>query len=664
MGFILANLVIVESPAKAKTIQKYLGKGYEVIASMGHIRDLPKSKLGVDVDNDFEPIYVDIKGKEDLIKELKKKAKKSDAVYLATDPDREGEAISWHLAQMLGVDMTKENRVTFNEITKTGVKYGMEHPRVIDTKLVDAQQARRILDRIVGYKISPFLWRKVRRGLSAGRVQSVAMRIIMDREEEIRKFQQQEYWSIDAKLAAKGYARKPFPAKLYSVDGKKLELTSIPNEERAREIVAMLDNAEYLVGTVKKGVRRKSPSPPFITSTLQQEASRRLGYQSRRTMKVAQELYEGVELEDAGATGLITYMRTDSLRISDEAAQQAEDYIVGKYGKDYLPSTRRVFKSKKNAQDAHEAIRPSDPALTPDSIKKSLSAEQYKLYKLIWERFIASQMANALLDTVAVDINAANCVFKASGFTVRFDGFTVLYEDTKESEEEGSAALPPLEEGALLNLKELAPNQHFTQPPARYTEASLIKTLEENGIGRPSTYAPTITTILGRNYVEREGKALKPTALGEVTTKLMEEQFSNIVDVTFTANMEKGLDEVEEGHASYVDTLRDFYGPFIETLEQAEKNMDGTRIKVPDEETDVVCELCGRKMVIKTGRLSRPGATANSSPARDSRSAGTRRRLSRKPEESARFVVEKCWLKSPKTERAIMAVSTTPSASL
>ena len=605
MGFILANLVIVESPATAKTIQKYLGKGYEVIASMGHIRDLPKSKLGVDVDNDFEPIYVDIKGKEDLIKELKKKAKKSDAVYLATDPDREGEAISWHLAQMLGVDMTKENRVTFNEITKTGVKYGMEHPRVIDTKLVDAQQARRILDRIVGYKISPFLWRKVRRGLSAGRVQSVAMRIIMDREEEIRKFQQQEYWSIDAKLAAKGYARKPFPAKLYSVDGKKLELTSIPNEERAREIVAMLDNAEYLVGTVKKGVRRKSPSPPFITSTLQQEASRRLGYQSRRTMKVAQELYEGVELEDAGATGLITYMRTDSLRISDEAAQQAEDYIVGKYGKDYLPSTRRVFKSKKNAQDAHEAIRPSDPALTPDSIKKSLSAEQYKLYKLIWERFIASQMANALLDTVAVDINAANCVFKASGFTVRFDGFTVLYEDTKESEEEGSAALPPLEEGALLNLKELAPNQHFTQPPARYTEASLIKTLEENGIGRPSTYAPTITTILGRNYVEREGKALKPTALGEVTTKLMEEQFSNIVDVTFTANMEKGLDEVEEGHASYVDTLRDFYGPFIETLEQAEKNMDGTRIKVPDEETDVVCELCGRKMVIKTGRFGK-----------------------------------------------------------
>lgn len=601
----LANLVIVESPAKAKTIQKYLGKGFDVIASMGHIRDLPKSKLGVDVDNDFAPMYVDIKGKEDLIKELKKKAKKSENIYLATDPDREGEAISWHLAQLLGVDLSKENRVTFNEITKSGVKYGMDHPRVIDGKLVDAQQARRILDRIVGYKISPFLWRKVRKGLSAGRVQSVAVRIIMDREEEIRKFKQQEYWSIDAKLTAKGYAKKPFPAKLYSIDGKKLELAGIPNEERAREIIADLDNAEYSISNVKKGVRRKSPSPPFITSTLQQEASRRLGYQSRRTMKIAQELYEGIELEEIGATGLITYMRTDSLRISNEAADQADAYIIEKYGKEYLPTTRRTFKSKKNAQDAHEAIRPSDPALTPDSIKKSLSAEQYKLYKLIWERFIASQMANALLDTVAVDISAAQYLFKASGFTVKFDGFTVLYEDTKDTEEEDSAALPPLETGNLLSLKELAPNQHFTQPPARFTEASLIKTLEENGIGRPSTYAPTITTILARGYVEREAKSLKPTALGEVTTKLMEEQFANIVDVTFTANMEKNLDEVEEGKVDYVETLRSFYGPFIDTLETAEKNMDGTRVKVPDEETDVVCDLCGRNMVIKIGRFGK-----------------------------------------------------------
>ena len=601
----LSNLVIVESPAKAKTIKKYLGKDFEVVASMGHVRDLPKSKFGVDVDHDFTPMYVDIKGKEDLIKDLKKAAKKRDAIFLATDPDREGEAISWHLAQMLGVDMNQPNRVTFNEITKSGVKYGMDHPRMIDVKLVDAQQARRVLDRIVGYKISPFLWRKVRKGLSAGRVQSVAVRIIMDREEEIRAFKQQEYWSIDAKLAAKGHAKKPFPAKLYAIDGKKLELTAIPDEKRAREIVESLDGADYIVSNVKKGVRRKSPAPPFITSTLQQEASRRLGYQSRRTMKVAQELYEGVEIEGIGATGLITYMRTDSLRISDEAAEQAKIYITDTYGKEYLPATRRVFKTKKNAQDAHEAIRPSDPSLTPDRVKKDLTAEQYKLYKLIWERFIASQMANALLDTVAVDIEAANCLFKASGFTVKFDGFTVLYEESKDTDDENTASLPPLEAGNVLTLKELTPNQHFTQPPARYTEASLIKTLEENGIGRPSTYAPTITTILARGYVERENKSLKPTALGEVTTKLMEEQFAKIVDVTFTANMEKTLDEVEEGNVDYPKMLSGFYDDFMTTLEQAEKNMDGTRVKVPDEETDIVCELCGRKMVIKTGRFGK-----------------------------------------------------------
>ena len=601
----LSNLVIVESPAKAKTIKKYLGKDFEVVASMGHVRDLPKSKFGVDVDHDFTPMYVDIKGKEDLIKDLKKAAQKSDAIFLATDPDREGEAISWHLAQMLGVDMNQPNRVTFNEITKSGVKYGMDHPRTIDVKLVDAQQARRVLDRIVGYKISPFLWRKVRKGLSAGRVQSVAVRIIMDREEEIRAFKQQEYWSIDAKLAAKGHAKKPFPAKLYAIDGKKLELTAIPDEKRAREIVESLDGADYIVSNVKKGVRRKSPAPPFITSTLQQEASRRLGYQSRRTMKVAQELYEGVEIEGIGATGLITYMRTDSLRISDEAAEQAKIYITDTYGKEYLPATRRVFKTKKNAQDAHEAIRPSDPSLTPDRVKKDLTAEQYKLYKLIWERFIACQMANALLDTVAVDIEAANCLFKASGFTVKFDGFTVLYEESKDTDDENTASLPPLEAGNVLTLKELTPNQHFTQPPARYTEASLIKTLEENGIGRPSTYAPTITTILARGYVERENKSLKPTALGEVTTKLMEEQFAKIVDVTFTANMEKTLDEVEEGNVDYPKMLSGFYDDFMTTLEQAEKNMDGTRVKVPDEETDIVCELCGRKMVIKTGRFGK-----------------------------------------------------------
>ena len=601
----LSNLVIVESPAKAKTIKKYLGKGYEVVASMGHVRDLPKSRLGVDPDHDFAPQYVDIKGKEELIRELKKAAKKSDFVYLATDPDREGEAISWHLAQMLGVDMSQKNRVTFNEITKSGVHYGMEHPRVIDQKLVDAQQARRILDRIVGYKLSPFLWRKVRKGLSAGRVQSVAVRIIMDREEEIRAFKQQEYWSIDAKLTAKGYAKKPFPAKLYAIDGNKLELCGIPDEQSARAIVEDLGGAEYAVSNVKKGVRRKSPAPPFITSTLQQEASRRLGYQSRRTMKIAQELYEGVEIEGIGAVGLITYMRTDSLRISDEAAAQAEAYITETYGKEYLPSSRRVFKTKKNAQDAHEAIRPADPMLTPDRVKGDLTAEQYKLYRLIWERFIASQMANALLDTVAVDISAGKYLFKASGFTVRFDGFTILYEETKEEGDESAAALPPLETGSLLTLRELTPNQHFTQPPARYTEASLIKTLEEKGIGRPSTYAPTITTILARNYVEREGKSLKPTPLGEVITKLMEEQFPKIVDVHFTADMEKELDDVEEGEESYTHMLSQFYTPFMDSLAKAEKNMDGTRVKVPDEETDVICELCGRKMVIKTGRFGK-----------------------------------------------------------
>lgn len=601
----MSNLVIVESPAKAKTIKKYLGKDFDVIASMGHVRDLPKSKLGVDVENDFTPQYVDIKGKEDLIKELKKKAKKSDSVFLATDPDREGEAISWHLAQMLGVDLTQHNRVTFNEITKSGVQNGMANPRTIDLKLVDAQQARRVLDRIVGYKISPFLWRKIRKNLSAGRVQSVSVRIIMDREEEIRAFKQQEYWSIDAKLTAKGYAKKPFPAKLTAIDGKRLELCSLPDEQHAREVAASLDKAVYTITGIKKGVRKKSPAAPFITSTLQQEASRRLGYQSLRTMKIAQELYEGVEIEGIGATGLITYMRTDSLRISDEAATQAENYITETYGKEYLPASRRAFKSKKNAQDAHEAIRPSDPSLSPERVKSSLSPEQFKLYRLIWERFIASQMANALLDTVSVDITAGNCLFKASGFTVKFDGFTVLYEETKEGEDEDAASLPPMAQGDILNLEELTPNQHFTQPPARFTEASLIKTLEENGIGRPSTYAPTIATILKRGYVERENKSLKPTALGEVTTKLMEEQFSNIVNVDFTANMEKNLDQVEEGKAEYSKMLADFYMGFEEMLERAEKNMDGTRLKVPDEETDVVCELCGRNMVIKTGRYGK-----------------------------------------------------------
>ncbi|WP_312641978.1 type I DNA topoisomerase [Hydrogenoanaerobacterium sp.] len=594
------NLVIVESPAKAKTIMKYLGPGFDVIASMGHIRDLPKSKLGVDVDNNFEPQYIPIKGKEELVRILKKKAKASKTVYLATDPDREGEAISWHLAHLLDLDLNAVNRITFNEITKTGVRYGMDHPRTIDIDLVNAQQARRILDRIVGYKISPFLWRKIKRGLSAGRVQSVAVRLIVDRENEIRAFITEEYWSIDAKLLGKE-STKQIPAKLYGKD-KKLD---IKTGEEANAILEELKGVKYLVENVKKSVRKKSPAPPFTTSTMQQEASRKLGFQARRTMKAAQELYEGIDVKDMGAVGLITYMRTDSLRISEEAQQQAEEFITGKYGKDYLPQARRQYKSKNNSQDAHEAVRPTMPSLTPDEAKESLSSDQYKLYKLIWERFIASQMATALLDTVAVDIRAGEYLFKASGYSVKFDGFTVLYEEGKDEESEEGGALPAMEIGDELSLKELLPNQHFTQPPARFTEASLIKTLEENGIGRPSTYAPTITTILARNYVERDAKVLKPTPLGEVTTQLMEEQFKNIVDVTFTANMEHDLDSVETGDADWVKTLHKFYDDFAATLENAEKNMDGTRMKVPEEESDVDCELCGRRMVIKSGRFGK-----------------------------------------------------------
>ena len=597
----MSNLVIVESPAKAKAIQKYLGKDYDVVASMGHIRDLPKSRLGVDVEHNFEPHYIAIKGKEEIIRNLKAKAKKSDHIYLATDPDREGEAISWHLAHLLKIPTDDENRVTFNEITKSGVQSGMEHPRKIDQDLVDAQQARRILDRIVGYKISPFLWKKIKSGLSAGRVQSVAVRLIVDREEEIRAFKPEEYWSIDAKLSAKG-SRKVFGAKLHSKDGEKIE---IKNEEQANAILADLEGAPFVVGSVKKGVRKKTPAPPFITSTLQQEASRRLGFQARRTMKAAQELYEGVDVEGMGPTGLITYMRTDSLRISDEARAEAETFILEKYGKQYLPQTRRVYKTKSSAQDAHEAIRPAMPSLTPDRVKSSLSSDQYKLYKLIWERFIASQMATALLNTVSADINAKNYTFKASGYSVKFDGFTVLYEESKEEDNEESGVLPPLVVGDPLKVKSLDGTQHFTQPPPRYTEASIIKALEENEIGRPSTYAPTISTILTRGYVEREGKQLKPTALGEITTKVMSENFANIVDVAFTAKMEKDLDRVELGKADWVKTLDRFYKDFAKTLETAEKNMDGTKIKVPDEETDVVCELCGRKMVIKNGRYGK-----------------------------------------------------------
>lgn len=597
----MANLVIVESPAKAKTIQKYLGSGYEVMASMGHIRDLPKSKMGVDKDNDFKPQYTDMKGKEDVIKEMKKRAKKCDKVYLATDPDREGEAISWHIAQLLKLDMEENNRVAFNEITKTGVKTGMSNPHKIDVDLVNAQQARRILDRLVGYELSPFLWKKVKRGLSAGRVQSVAVRLVVDRENEIRKFVPKEYWSIDAKFTAPS-SRKVFDAALISVDGEKLE---IPNQTEADGILKRLENAEYTVASVKKRVTKKQPAPPFITSTLQQEASRKLGFTAKRTMKAAQELYEGVDVEGVGAVGLITYMRTDSLRISDEAKAAASEYIGTVYGNDYLPPEPRTFKSKNNAQDAHEAIRPSTPEFTPERVKSSLSVDQFKLYKLIWERFIASQMANALLDTVSADISANGCIFRASGYSVKFDGFMALYIESSDTEESNKKMLPELKVNDILKLKSIAGNQHFTQPPPRYTEASLIKTLEENGIGRPSTYAPTITTITSRRYVEHEGKALKPTNLGEVITELMKEHFNNIVDAKFTAGMENSLDEVEHGNKDWVSTLHEFYDDFSETLKKAEDAMEGKRVKVPDEETDVVCELCGRNMVIKYSKYGK-----------------------------------------------------------
>ncbi len=597
----MANLVIVESPAKAKTIQKYLGKGYEVIASMGHIRDLPKSKLGVDVEDDFKPQYIDMKGKGDVIKDLKKRAKKSDKIFLATDPDREGEAISWHIAQMLKLDLEDDIRVAFNEITKSGVTNGMSNPHKIDIDLVNAQQARRILDRLVGYKLSPFLWKKVKRGLSAGRVQTVAVSLVVDRENEIRAFIPKEYWSIDAKFTAPG-SRKVFDASLLTIDGEKFELA---NQEQADELLKRLEGAEYEVTAVKKRVTKKQPAPPFITSTMQQEASKKLGFTSKRTMKAAQELYEGVDIEGIGAVGLITYMRTDSLRISDEAKAAAAEYIENVYGKEYLPDKPRVFKSKNNAQDAHEAIRPSLPELTPARVKSSLTNDQYKLYDLIWSRFIASQMANALLDTVSADISANGCVFRASGYSVKFNGFTVLYEEATEGKEAAKKELPPLAVGDKPKLKSISGNQHFTQPPPRYTEASLIKALEENGIGRPSTYAPTISTITARQYVEHEGKQLKPTTLGEVITELMKEHFNGIVDAKFTADMESSLDEVEKGEKDWVATLREFYTDFSADLEKAETAMEGKRVKVPDEETDVVCENCGKNMVIKYGRYGK-----------------------------------------------------------
>lgn len=604
-----SKLVIVESPAKAKNIKGYLGDGYEVIASMGHVRDLPAARLSVDIEHNFEPKYAVIKGKEALVEELKTKADKAEYVYLATDPDREGEAISWHLANILDLSLDDKNRVTFNEITKTGVKNGMAHPREIDIDLVNAQQARRILDRLIGYKLSPFVSQKIRRGLSAGRVQSVALRLVVDRENEIRAFKPEEYWTIDAKFTNPP-DRKTFGAVLVQdADGNKVgtDKNKIPSKEVSDKMLSDLENAEYVVESVKKGTRKKNPAPPFITSTLQQEASRRLSFQARRTMKAAQELYEGVDVKGLGTVGLITYMRTDSLRISDEARAAGNDFIKNEYGEKYLPFAPRFYKTRGNAQDGHEAIRPSMPNVTPESVKASLTSDQYKIYKLVWERFIASLMASCVQETMKVEIKANGYLLSASGYTIKFDGFTALYEEkTDDSQKKDSESpLPPVAKGDVLKLKSILGNQHFTQPPARYTEASLTKALEENGVGRPSTYVTITSTILSKEYVVREGKQFVPTELGEAVTNLLKERIPNIVNVKYTSKMEDDLDKIDSGEKNYIDMIRLYYDDFVEPLEKAKKDMQGVKIKLKEEETDVVCEKCGRKMVVKVGRFGK-----------------------------------------------------------
>ena len=595
------NLVIVESPAKAKTIGKYLGPEYQVKASMGHVRDLPKSKLGVDVTT-FEPDYQNIKAKEETIAELRKAAKSSEKVYLATDPDREGEAISWHLQTVLGVPEDKTLRVTFNEITRKVVTESIANPRHIDQNLVDAQQARRVLDRIVGYQLSPLLWKKVKPKLSAGRVQSVATRLVVEREEEIRAFQPREYWSLTADLSRVAPNLGGFQADFYGKE-KKMELGSA---EEAEQVVSAVEKAPFSVRSVKRQDKSRNPAPPFITSTLQQEASRKLNMTPSRTMSIAQQLYEGVDIAGEGTVGLITYMRTDSLRLSEEALASAKTFIESRYGKQYYPEKTRRFKSKGSAQDAHEAIRPSDVNLTPEDIRKDLTSEQYRLYKLIWSRFLACQMAAAVYDSVSIEVESAGYLFKASHSSVKFNGFTAVYEEGKDEDEEvHQSPLPDLKEGESLLLKGLKKDQHFTQPPARFTEATLIRALEEKGIGRPSTYAPTISNIISHEYVVKEGRHLRPTPLGEVVTGLMKEHFTDIVDTTFTAQMEDRLEKVETGEVYWKEVLSDFYGGFEEELKLAEERLDGVRVKVPDEVTEELCDLCGKQMVIKSGRFGR-----------------------------------------------------------
>ena len=601
------NLVIVESPGKVKSISKFLGKGYKVEASVGHVRDLPKSQMGVDIDNDFEPKYITIRGKGDVISKLKKEAKAAKKVFLATDPDREGEAISWHLAKILNIDEKQKCRVSFNEITQNAVKNAIKQPRTIDMGLVDAQQARRVLDRIVGYKISPLLWKKVKKGLSAGRVQSVATKMICDREDEIENFESKEYWSITAKLA-KPKASPNFEARFYGIGKEKVELK---NEEQVNSILAELNKSQYIVQKVKEQEKKRAAAAPFITSTLQQEASRKLGYTTKRTMMVAQQLYEGIEIKGHGSVGLITYMRSDSTRISADAQNEAREYIKSKYGQEYIPENPRVYKNKSASQDAHEAIRPTYMDMTPEVIKEFLSAEQFKLYKLIWDRFISSQMSSAIYDTVSADITVGRYMFKANGSKVKFPGFMVLYiegndvegkdEDGEQDEKENT--LPQLNEGDILDLKKNTPKQHFTQPPARYTEATLVRALEEKGIGRPSTYAPTITTILSRGYVLKEKKLLVPTELGKIVNDIMKNHFEDIVDTKFTAQMESELDDVEDGNKEWKAVMRDFYSSFAGVLKEAEESIGD--VELPVEVSDVQCDKCGRYMVVKHGRFGK-----------------------------------------------------------
>ena len=592
------KLIIVESPAKANTIKKFLGGSTKVVASMGHIRDLPKSKLGVDIEHDFDPEYINIRGKGDLIKSLKKDAKQAKKVYIATDPDREGEAIAWHLATILKDEKDKITRVTFNEITKGAVQKAIKEPRNIDVNLVDAQQARRVLDRIVGYKISPLLWKKVRRGLSAGRVQSVAVKLIVDREEEIEKFIPEEYWSIYADLEDKE-TKKQFEAKFYGKDGKKQEIHS---KEEVEQILKDIEKAKYIVNEVKRGEKKRTPAPPFTTSTMQQEASRKLGFTLKKTMSIAQGLYEGVKIPEKGTVGLITYMRTDSTRISEEARAAAKTHIINTYGENYYEN--RYYKTKKDSQDAHEGIRPTYADLTPESVKDSLTKDQYKLYKLIYNRFMASQMSAAIYNTMSVTINANNYNFKASGQTIKFNGFMTLYvEGTDSEEKEKEGMLPDLKENQELKLDKINPKQSFTEPPPRYTEASLVKALEEKGIGRPSTYSPTITTILERRYIEKEQKQLIPTELGKVVNKLLTENFTDVINVEFTAKIENEFDEIAEGKEEWKKMIREFYGPFEKELEKVEKELE--HVELVEEVSDIPCEKCGRMMVYKYGRYGK-----------------------------------------------------------